>query len=297
MGGSATRTLMLIVAAMRPRQWIKNVLLLAGLFFARELFEPLSVARALLAFIFFCLLSGSVYLVNDLVDLERDRLHPRKRHRPLASGALAPAVAIVAAVVAGLVALGGSWLISPWFFMCASAYLLMMLAYSLALKNVFLIDTMIIAMGFTLRAVSGVIALRTPEQAVPMTTWFVICVMFLSLLLAFCKRRSEWARMEADAGSTRPVLGFYSLPLMDRVIGICATSAILSYALYAVTLEDPWMMLTTLPFVMFGIFRYLHLVYNHQEGEAPEHVLLSDGPMLACVGAWLVALAFVYFPA
>lgn len=293
----------LILKAMRPHQWTKNLLLLAGLFFARELFHVQSVLRAALGFACFCLVSGSIYILNDIVDRDRDKLHPRKRKRPIASGALPPATALAAAVAAAAIALGGAYRISPHFFMCASAYGLMMIAYSFALKNVYLIDTMIIAMGFTIRAVAGVILLRTQELSVPLTSWFVICVMFLSLLLAFCKRRSERMTLEVDAHDFRPVLAMYTVQLMDRVIGICATGAILSYALYAAgmdheapTAADPWMMLTTIPFVMFGIFRYLHLVYNKQEGEAPETVLLTDGPLLGCVVLWLMALGFVYFP-
>lgn len=293
----------LILKAMRPHQWTKNLLLLAGLFFARELFHIDSVLRAAFGFACFCLVSGCIYILNDIVDRDRDKLHPRKQKRPIASGQLPVHVALTAALVAALVALWGSWKISPHFLMCASAYALMMVSYSFILKNVFLIDTMIIAMGFTIRAVAGVIVLRTQDLAVPLTSWFVICVMFLSLLLAFCKRRSERVTLEVDAHDFRPVLAMYTVQLMDRVIGICATGAILSYALYAAgmdheapTAADPWMMLTTIPFVMFGIFRYLHLVYNKQEGEAPERLLLSDGPLLGCVVLWLMALGFVYFP-
>lgn len=293
----------LILKTMRPHQWTKNTLLLAGLFFARELFHFHSVLRAALGFACFCLVSGSIYILNDVVDRDRDKLHPRKQKRPIASGQLPVHVALTAAIVAAIIALRGAWLISPHFFMCASAYALMMVSYSFALKNVFLIDTMIIAMGFTIRAVAGVILLRTQDLAVPLTSWFVICVMFLSLLLAFCKRRSERVTLEVDAHDFRPVLAMYTVQLMDRVIGICATGAILSYALYAAGMDhdapsaaDPWMMLTTIPFVMFGIFRYLHLVYNKQEGETPEHMLLTDGPLLGCVVLWLMALGFVYFP-
>ncbi|MEN6627847.1 MAG: decaprenyl-phosphate phosphoribosyltransferase [Candidatus Sumerlaeia bacterium] len=293
----------LLLRAMRPHQWTKNLLLFAGLFFAREIFHPHSVMLAMLGFLCFCMVSGSIYILNDVIDRERDKIHPRKQHRPIASGQLPVRTALLAAAVAVAAAFGGAWLISPYFFMCAAAYGLMNVAYSLALKNVFLIDTMIIAMGFTIRAVAGVIVLRTPEQMVPLTSWFVICVMFLSLLLAFCKRRSERVTLEVDAHDFRPVLAMYSVQLMDRVISICATGAILSYALYAAGMDheapssaDPWMMLTTIPFVMFGIFRYLHLVYNKQEGEAPEHVLVTDGPLLGCVVLWLMALGFVYFP-
>ncbi|MCE5228234.1 decaprenyl-phosphate phosphoribosyltransferase [bacterium] len=289
---------------MRPHQWTKNLLLLAGLFFARELFHGPSIFRAAFGFVCFCLVSGSIYILNDLIDRDRDKIHPRKQKRPIASGQLPARTALIAAVIAAAAALGGAYYISVHFFMCAFAYALMMIAYSFILKNVFLIDAMIIAIGFTIRAVAGVILLRTPELDVPLTSWFVICVMFLSMLLAFCKRRSERVTLEVDAHDFRPVLALYSVQLMDRVISICATGAILSYVLYAAGMDheapggtgDPWMMLTTVPFVMFGIFRYLHLVYNRQEGEAPEHVLLTDGPLLGCVVLWLMAVGFVFLP-
>ncbi len=288
---------LLILKAMRPRQWVKNILLFAGLFFAQKFLHLDSVLRALEGFASFCLVSGAVYVLNDVVDVERDRIHPRKRLRPVASGALPIPAAVVAALLAGFAGLWAAWTISEYFFMCTAAYAVLMVTYSFYLKNVFLIDTIIIAMGFMIRAVSGVIVLRTPTLAVPLTSWFVICVMFLSLLIAFCKRRSEQIAFEVDSHQVRPVLAFYSVPLLDSGINICAAGALLSYALYSVyTPERSWMMLTTLPFVMFGIFRYLHLVYAHQEGEAPELVLLHDFPMLGCVVLWLLSLGLVYLP-
>ena len=281
---------------MRPRQWTKNVLLFAGLFFSRNLLDPESVRRALEGFAIFCFLSGAVYMINDVRDAPRDRLHPRKCKRPIASGELRPATAVRAAMLIAGAALFASFWLSPFFGMCSLAYLLMMITYSLYLKDVFLIDAMIIAMGFIIRAVSGVIVLRTVDKDIPLTSWFVLCVMFLSLLLAFCKRRSERAALNDGAMATRPVLQLYSPALVDQAIGICAAGAILSYSLYATTTHNPWTMLTTLPFVVFGIFRYLHLVYNCENGEAPERVLTSDLPLLGCVLLWALALVLVYFP-
>jgi len=285
-----------ILKAMRPRQWIKNVLLLAGLLLSRRLLDPVSVERALAGFALFCLLSGAVYLLNDVLDRERDRRHPRKCKRPIASGALPIPLAVAAMIAIALAALAGAFALSLYFGMCALAYLLLMIPYSVALKEVFLIDTLIIAMGFIIRAVSGVIVLRTPQTAVPLTSWFVICVMFLALFLAFSKRRSELVNLDAEAVRFRPVLALYSLEMMDKAIGICASGAILAYMLYATSLTNPWMMLTTIPFVIYGIFRYLHLVYNRQSGEAPELVLTTDLPLLGCVVLWTLALMLVYFP-
>ena len=293
---SLQKTCFIVVKSMRPRQWTKNVLLLAGLLFSRHLLDSASVQRALAGFVIFCLLSGATYLLNDLLDRERDQLHPRKRLRPIASGQLSIGAAILAMILIGLAGLAGAFALSSYFGLCALAYLLLMIPYSVALKEVYLIDTIIIAMGFIIRAVSGVIVLRTPQTTVALTSWFVICVMFLALFLAFSKRRGERVMLNDNASAFRPVLGMYSLEMMDKVITISAGGAILSYMLYATSRPDPWMMLTTLPFVIYGIFRYLHLVYNQQAGEAPEIVLTTDLQLLGCVVLWVLSLMLVFFP-
>lgn len=286
------------IKAMRPRQWLKNGLLFAGLYLNHDLLNPHAFKRAVAGFALFCLLSGAVYLLNDILDVERDRQHPRKCKRPIASGALPIPVALVAFAGACVGGLAGAFALSLAFGLCATAYMLLMIPYSLWLKEIFLIDTLSIAMGFIIRAVSGVIVLRTGERVVPLTSWFVVCVMFLALFLAFAKRRSERVRLEGGAASFRPVLAMYTLGLMDKVIGISAAGAILSYTLYAtsaVSSTTTWAMLTTLPFVLYGIFRYLHLIYAHEEGEAPEMVITSDMPLLACVVFWALALMCVNF--
>jgi 4-hydroxybenzoate polyprenyltransferase len=281
---------------MRPRQWIKNILLLAGLFFSREILHVPSILRAAGAFTVFCLASGAIYLINDLLDAPRDRLNPQKARRPIASGQLASGPALVAAMASGLAALAGGYALSMPFGLCTTAYLVMMIGYCAVLKNVFLIDALIIALGFVIRAVAGVIALRTPELQVPLTVWFVVCIIFLSLFLALCKRRGELGRLDADAVQFRPVLAHYTTAVLDQLVVLCATCAVLSYTLYATNLKDPWMMLTTLPFVIYGVFRYMHLVYARGSGDAPEEVLTHDWPLLGCVLLWLTALAFVYMP-
>jgi len=295
--GSKPWTTFLILRAMRPRQWMKNLLLFAGLFFSRNLLDPLSVKRALAGFVIFCGLSGAVYLLNDLIDAPRDRLHPRKRHRPIAAGQLAPRDAVLAIILLLAAGLGAALWLSSYFWICCVAYLVLMLSYTTILKEIFLIDTLIIALGFIIRAVSGVIVLRTPDNQVDLTSWFVICVLFLSLLLAFCKRRSELVNLEGSAIEFRPVLSLYSLRMMDSVIAVCAAGCILSYTLYATHMEELWLMLSTLPFVLYGIFRYLYLVYNSDVTEAPEHALASDPPLLGCVFLWGCSLVLVYFPA
>ena len=286
----------LLLQAMRPKQWTKNLLLLAGLYFSSHMLDPLSIVRAVAGFAIFCLLSGMVYLINDSLDAPQDRLHPTKRNRPIASGQLAIHTAIITAASVGVVSLGGAFALSPYFGMCALAYAIMMLAYCLKLKEVFLIDTLIIAMGFIIRAVAGVIVLRTATQAVPLTTWFVVCVMFLSLLLAFCKRRSERANLGKMGRRFRPVLAYYTVEMLDIVIGVCAAGALLSYTIYTTSSPNPWLMLSTVPFVLFGIFRYLHLVYSQHQGEAPEDILRHDWAMIGCVALWAFSLLFIYLP-
>jgi len=287
-------TIPLLIKAMRPRQWIKNLLLLAGLFFSRQFFHAESVLRALAAFALFCAASGAIYLFNDLLDAPRDRLNPRKRQRPIASGQLAGGTALTASVALMAGALAGSYALSVPFGMCTTAYLMMMVGYCLTLKNVFLIDALVIAMGFVIRAIAGVIALRTPQQQVPLTVWFVVCIIFLALFLALCKRRCELVRLDDDAVKFRPVLACYSTALLDQLVALCATGAVLSYTLYATNLHDPWMMLSTLPFVIYGVFRYLHLVYTMGNGDAPEEVLTRDWPLLGCVLLWLLSVGLVF---
>ncbi len=291
-----------ILRSMRPRQWVKNILLLSGLYFPDTgrggplLFNPGEVGRALAGFGLFCMLAGSIYLLNDAIDAPKDRLHPKKRFRPVAAGEIDAGLAKIFAAVIGLVALALSFKLSLAFGLCATAYLGMEVAYCLALKDVFLIDTMIISMGFIIRAVSGIIVLRTTEHNVELTPWFVICVMFLSLLLAFCKRRGELESNRKRPESHRKVLQFYTGPLLDVGIGVCAAATILAYAIYAAENDRPWRMIATLPFVIYGVFRYLHLVYAGGEGEAPEEVFLKDTSLLGCVVLWGLALVLVFYP-
>lgn len=292
----------LVLKAMRPKQWFKNVLLLSGLYFpeaeshAPLLLLPGAVARAIAGFFVFCALSGAIYLVNDAIDAPRDRLHPKKKHRPIASGEISPAAGVILAALLGAAGLAGAWTLSPAFLLCSAAYFGMMICYSLWLKEAFFIDVMIISMGFIIRAVSGVIVLREPGRYVLLTPWFVICVLFLSLLLAFCKRRSELLKLEDAAGRHRKVLKEYSPGVLDAGIGLSATATVLAYALYSTGSANPWMMLTTLPFVLFGIFRYLQLVYGGNGGDAPEDALFGDRALLGSVGLWALALLLVFYP-
>lgn len=282
---------MLILKAIRPKQWSKNVLLFAGLFLSHTFTHGPSVMRALLGFVTFCLISGAVYLVNDIIDLPRDRMHPRKALRPIASGELKISTARWMAFYFAAAGVGLAYYLSWYFALTAVAYLLLMAGYVLGLKNQFLLDSLTIAIGFVIRAVAGVIVLRAGGAPyVQLTVWFVICVFFLALLLAFGKRRGELLVLEDTSLQFRPVLGVYSLSLIDAFIVVCTAGAVMAYALYCTTLASPWPMLSTLPFVLFGVFRYLHLIYNRREGEAPENTLMGDPIMLGTVAIWTVTV-------
>ena len=292
----------LILQSMRPRQWVKNVLLLAGLYFPQVdgdgplVLQPGAVGRALAGFVVFCLVAGSGYLINDLLDAPRDRQHPRKRTRPIASGRLAPGLALRAAAILAAAGLTAAYALSFAFGLCVTAYFAMEMAYCVMLKDVFLIDTLVISLGFIIRAVSGIIVLRAENQPVELTPWFVVCVLFLSLLLAFGKRQAELGRRSQAPEAHRPVLGEYSPALLNGAMTVCAGATILAYALYSVGHPRPWEMLSTLPFVIFGVFRYLHLSLATAAAEVPEDLFLGDPALLGCVGLWALTLLLVFYP-
>jgi 4-hydroxybenzoate polyprenyltransferase len=306
-----------LLQALRPHQWTKNLIVLVPLVFARRLTEPEAVVRAVLALVAFCLVSGAVYLLNDLRDLEQDRLHPVKRLRPLASGRLRPAtarVAMAAVLLAGLalaVGLGPTLVITveraspvdwgapttlePSFLACVLAYLLLLGAYSYRLKHVVVLDVMVIAMGFVVRTVAGAAAI-----GVAISSWLLICAVFLALFLALSKRRHELMLLAGDAVSHRRTLGEYDPELLDQMIGVVAAGSVLSYALYTMAPETMAKFQTdrlnvTLPFVIYGLFRYLYLVHRRDDGGDPAASLLADRPLLVAVGLWgLTAVAVLY---
>jgi 4-hydroxybenzoate polyprenyltransferase len=275
----------------RPRQWTKNVVLFAGLIFARRFDDPQFIAASAFAFLLFCLLSSGVYFLNDLADLENDRLHPRKRNRPLAAGRIGRGPVIAAAVVSLAAGIGLAFVLKPVFGVIALAYLLLNLAYSAGLKRVVILDVLAIAIGFVLRAVAGVEAL--PER-VEISPWLLVCTFFLALFLAIGKRRAELANRDG-APASRPVLGEYSLPLLDQMIAIVTSGTVIGYSIYTVnpsTVEkyDTQALVYTIPFVVFGIFRYLFLVYRREGGGNPSEVLITDAPILATVVLWAASV-------
>ncbi|HPS01452.1 MAG TPA: decaprenyl-phosphate phosphoribosyltransferase [Candidatus Sumerlaeota bacterium] len=294
-----------LLRSMRPRQWLKNLLLFAGIIFSHNYGHFDLLGRAVAGFSLFCLLSGSVYILNDLQDVEADRLHPVKRKRPIASGAVSPGLARSFAMIGALVALGGGFCLSVAFGVVALLYFLLTLSYSFYFKHVAIVDILLLALGFVLRSVAGVFVIRVPDGPfVPLTPWFIVCVLFLALFIAICKRRSELVNL-GEAGECRNVLADYNAAFLDQIINISAGMAIISYALYLVTVtsvkNDPsgnrgLLMLSSLPFVIFGVFRYLLLVYKRNEGEAPDKIIFKDRALALNVFIWLVIMIFLHKP-
>ena len=285
--GGLGATARALVVSLRPRQWPKNAVVLVGLVFARELGQPEQVLRAVLGALLFCLLSGAVYLVNDLLDVEKDRLHPLKRTRPLASGQLSPLTAGVVAVLLVAGSLFAAYLLSPAFCAVALGYLGLQALYVGWLKHVVILDVMALAGGFVLRAVAGAVVV-----GVPISPWLYVCTMLLALFLALGKRRQELVLLEDNAGEHRPALEQYTVALLDHLLQVVTTSLLVAYMLYtffAETLPRNRAMMLTIPFVLYGLFRYLYLVYARGEGGSPEEVLLRDRPMALCVVLWAVA--------
>lgn len=266
-----------ILKTMRPRQWTKNVFVLAALVFDRQLFTLDSVLRSVGGMLLFCLLSSSVYIINDIRDVEADRQHPTKRNRPIASGKLPVPVAIGTVVVLLAVTFTLAFLLSRQFFIIAALYFAINLAYSLGLKNVLLVDVLIIAAGFVLRVAAGV-SLIEVERFSP---WLYVVTTLGALYIGFGKRRAEVMLLEQNANQHRKVLDGYTLPFLDQMITIVSSTTVIAYSLYtfsAPNLPSNHAMMLTIPFVLYGIFRYLYLIHIRNEGGAPEEILLRDRP-------------------
>jgi 4-hydroxybenzoate polyprenyltransferase len=276
------------LVSLRPRQWTKNLLLFAGIIFAARLGDASRWVEAIAAFAAYCAASSASYLVNDLRDAAHDRVHPVKRSRPIARGELTPRAASVLAVLlvalsfALVVPLGGASIA----FLCA--FLALQASYTLALKHVVLIDVMTIGGLFVVRAAAGAAAVH-----VRISPWLLLCTALLALFLALAKRRGELVLVGAEATPGRPVLEGYSLALVDQLITVVAASTVISYCLYTFTARDSKAMMITIPFVVFGVFRYLLLMHRRDLGEEPEEVLLRDAPILLCIAGWAVCAAIV----
>lgn len=281
--------------SLRPHQWTKNLFVFAGLLFSRNLFEPSLLLRAAAAFCVFVLLSGAVYLINDLADLESDRHHPAKSKRPLASGKISAGQVGWAAALLLLGCAAASARLGPGFFWTASAYLVLQLAYQSFLKRTVILDVFSIAGGFALRVVAGTVVIR-----VEISSWLIICTIFLSLFIALGKRRQELVSAGEPAPPSRPILEEYSPYLLDQMISVVAAATVILYALYTMS-EETFArfgdrdLIFTVPFVLYGILRYLYLIHQKRVGEEPEAVLWADRPLRAASLLWVIAAVFAIY--
>jgi 4-hydroxybenzoate polyprenyltransferase len=286
-----------LVVSLRPNQWTKNLVVLAALGFSKHLFEPRPLLRSLLAFALFCGLSGTVYLLNDVADVERDRLHPLKKRRPIASGELPVRTAATIAVILGFACLALSFLLGRPFAACAALYLGLNLAYSFRLKEVVIVDVLSVSLGFVLRAVAGAVAI-----GVVFSDWLLICTILLALFLTLAKRRHELTTLNDTAAGHRKILAEYSPYLLDQMIAVVTASCVTAYAFYttAVDTREKYQtdrLVWTLPFVLYGIFRYLYLVHQKEKGGSPTDLLLTDRPLLVTVGLWALAIVAIVYSA
>ncbi|MHB1294486.1 MAG: decaprenyl-phosphate phosphoribosyltransferase [Anaerolineae bacterium] len=285
-----------LIKAMRPKQWPKNVFLFAGLFFDGRVLDASLLFLTVLGFILFCLISSAIYLINDLIDVEKDRVHPTKRLRPIASGALPRRVAMVAAAVMLLGGLPAAFLLSPGFGRVALLYVVLMIAYDLLLKNLVILDVMTIAAGFVLRVFAGA-ALVVVTRFSP---WLYVCTTLLALFIGINKRRHELLLLAENANSHRNALDHYSLAFLDNMTSIVTTAALVAYSFYtfsAPNVPASHSMMLTIPFVLYGIFRYLYLIHMKNLGGTPEEIVLSDRPLQISLLLWgLTAGLVIYAP-
>jgi 4-hydroxybenzoate polyprenyltransferase len=283
--------------SLRPHQWTKNLAVFAALALSKHLFEPEPLRRSLLAFVLFCALSGAVYLLNDVADFERDRLHPLKRLRPIARGALPRRAAALLAVGLAIASAGASLVLGPLFASCAVAYLILNLLYSFYLKDAVILDVLCISLGFVLRAVAGAVAI-----GVVISEWLLVCTLLLALFLALAKRRHELVNLGAGAAGHRKALSEYSPYLLDQMISVVTASTLTAYAFYTLAPETVAKYRTdrlawTIPFVLYGIFRYLYLVHQKEQGGSPTDILITDRPLLVTVALWAAAIVLIVYTA
>jgi 4-hydroxybenzoate polyprenyltransferase len=290
---SLTSTASALVRAMRPKQWPKNAFVFAALVFDGDLFQITLLWRTILAAILFCLMSGVIYLINDIVDIEKDRQHPEKRHRPLASGQLGTTTAIAAAAGISGVSLPLAFLLDVPFGVVLAGYFALQVAYSFVLKDLVIIDVLTVAAGFVLRAVGGAVVI-----GVTISPWLYVCTTLFALFIGFSRRRHELVLLAGEAGNHRASLDEYSLHLLDHMIATAASTTVIAYSLYtflAPNVPANHAMMLTIPFVLYGVFRYLYLIHAQNEGGSPEETLLRDRPLLITVALWGLTVTSILY--
>lgn len=289
-------TLLQIIISMRPRQWFKNLFLFAGLVFSLHLLHLDYFFRTLIAFFLFSLLTGSVYIINDLVDFEKDKKHPKKSNRPIASLKLAKSTAVFAVIILLPITISAGFFLNTKYGIIQIVYFILQLFYSFYGKNIVILDVMLISFGFVIRAVAGSFVID-----IGISHWLLICTLLLSIFLALCKRRHELVYTDIKSNAeTRAVLSEYRVDMIDQMISIATASTLMAYILYTIS-QDVVMkfrttnLLFTIPMVLFGIFRYLYIVYVLKDGESPERVVLSDTAMIINIVLWFVAVVMILY--
>lgn len=284
-----------IVKSLRIQQWIKNFFVFAPLIFSQNMFNLPLLIRTVLAFFLFCLLSGAAYILNDIQDLEKDKLHPIKSKRPLASGRLKKNHALIASALLLASGLAGATLLNIPFFLALLVYFVLQIAYSGWLKHVVIVDVLLIAAGYLIRVIAGGLAIE-----IQLSHWLFICTFLIALFLALSKRRHEIVFMGKEAENHRPILREYTLGLLDQMIAVVTASTVISYCLYTVSSETVEKfgtknLLLTVPFVLYGIFRYLYLVHQKDEGGSPEALIIKDKPLLVDLFLWIATAALILY--
>jgi len=276
---------------LRVKQWSKNVFVFSALLFSLKIVQPEDIYRSIVGFFIFCLVSSCVYILNDYVDREADRIHPSKRNRPLASGQLSPVSALVVGSILLVFALITAYFFDIPFGILTTCYFLINVCYSFWLKHMVIVDIMTIALGFVLRAIGGALIID-----VRVTPWFLLCIMLLALFLAIGKRRHEIVFLqEQNLGTQRRVLAEYSLPLLDQMNGMVTSAILLCYALFTFTSDNSVHMMWTIPFVLYGMFRYLYLIHIRKKGGAPDKLLFEDKQILSTVIGYIIAVVVILY--
>ncbi len=284
-----------LIKLIRPAQWLKNGILLAALIFAGEITD---ITKDILAFSglgIFCLLSSAVYIFNDLIDCDKDKLHPIKKNRPLASGKISQQSAIIFMIVLMVAGLFAAWQIRMEFLYIALVFVIFNMLYSIWLKNIVILDVMSVALSFVIRAYAGAIII-----GVPASKWLLINTLLLSLFLSFGKRRHELLLLEHEAANHRRILEKYSPYLLDQMIGVVTASVVVMYMLYSFSSEVSTKLGTenlflTIPFVVYGIFRYLYLIHKEEKGGSPTNILITDMPILVTVILWILIVIYILY--
>lgn len=283
-----------LIKSMRPKQWTKNLVLLAGIIFDRQLNNPASLLKVIFALILFSLLSGIIYIINDLIDIDNDRQHPSKQLRPIASGKLSKRTGITTVILLAILIFLAAFLLSFHYGLICIGYFLLMLAYSKWLKHIVLIDVMVIAAGFVLRMIAGIVVIKVTY----FSPWLFMVTTLLALFLGFGKRRAEMVSNTKNSPNARKVLEGYNIPFLDTLIIIVLSSTLITYSLYTFSTstapQNPYMMFT-IPIVLYGLFRYLYLIKVKNFGGAPEEILLSDHPIQIAITLWIATVIIVIY--